>query len=262
MARPAASDVQITVLGLISFQADLLNIAEAVKKETSFRMVCPECTDPTPGVQGYSCVNGHGPYTSGQMQKAQEVDKVLHFVSADEVAAVKEKELPPKVANFELYPTRDVLAATRTSGVVYRLRVEKAIQQVQVVTSLVREGTYTFVAEVNLGGRGNQRLFKLGEWNGHLTFEELARPELVVPFDASTDAAPAELVAKATQLAAGQVESFDPAKFSSKVRERALALADAKRSGQAATSPGTPTVTKVDPVADLMSLLDQALGGN
>lgn len=260
MARPAASDVNITVLGLISFQADLMPIAESPRKEVGFKMVCPECPTPQVTDQRYICPNGHGPFSSGQMGKAQEVDKVLHFVSADEVSAVKETELPAKVANFGLYPAREVLAATRPSGAAYRLRVEKAVQQVQVVTALVREGSYVFVAEVNLGARSGQKLFRLAEWNGHLVMEELARPELVIPVDANTEVAPAELVAKATQLAGGQVESFDPAKFSNRVRERALALAEAKRSGQAVAAPGTPTVTKVDPVADLMSLLDSALG--
>lgn len=260
MARPAASDVTVTVLGLISFQADLLNIAENPRKETGFKMVCPECPAPTVTDQRYLCPSGHGPFSSGQMAKAQEVDKVLHFISTDEVSAVKEKELPAKVANFGLYPAREVAAATHTSGSIYRLRVDKAVQQVQVVLALVREGSYVFVAEVNLGGRTGQKLFRLSEWNGHLVMEELARPELVVPFDVNTETAPAELVAKATQLASTQVESFDPAKFSSKVRERAMALADAKRSGQAVATPTTPTVTKVDPAQDLMDLLSKALG--
>lgn len=260
MAKPIASDVSITVLGLISFSADLVPLTESARKEQSFRMVCPDCEAPTPSQQGYTCSEGHGPYSSGQMRKALEVDRVLSFVTQEEIADVKQTELPAKVANFGLYPSKDVLAATYPTGAVYRLRVEKAVDAVKVVTALVKEGTYRFVAEVNLGARSGQKLFQLAEWCGHLVIEELARPELVSPLSPVETTVDAKLIAKAGELAATQVEDFDPTAFSSKVRARAMALADSKRDGSAPVGVSAPTVTKVDPTADLMDLLTKALG--
>jgi hypothetical protein len=262
MARPAVSDLQVTVLGLISFQADLLPITESPAKAQSFRLVCPECDVPTPSIQGYTCPSGHGPHSSGEMLRAQEVDKELHFVTAEEIAEVKTTDLPPKVANFDLYPTRDVLAATYPTGVTYRVRTDQVIDSIKVIVSMVREGTYSFVGEVNLGARSGQKVFKLSEWQGNLLFEELARPEQVIPVEpADLNVNPA-LVEKANMLAATQVEDFDAAKFTSRTRERALALADSKRGQDSTVAASAPTATKVDSAADLMSLLEQALGGD
>lgn len=257
MARPAASDVSFTVLGLISFQADLMPLTESTAKEISFKLVCPECAEPTKVDQKYLCPNEHGPFVTGDCGRAKEVGKALVKVTDEDIKALKEPTLPAKEMSISVFPAAQVDASTRPSGAAYRLRAEKNLPVVAMVAALVADGEFAFVGEMNLG-RSGQKLYRLATWRGELVAEELARPDEVVEFAATAVAYEPKVLDQAKQLAALQVGDFDPVQFRNLVRERAAALDEALLSGAPTATVATLSPAK-DPVVDLMAALEASI---
>jgi non-homologous end joining protein Ku len=252
--KPTASDVSVSLLGLINFQVDLLPIAQSASSGPSFKMICVTCPKPTPVNQNYSCGKGHGPFKQADLPKALEVGKTLQRVTLEEITALREPQLPPKELSLSAFPTEQVEAATRPGGSTYRVRAERNQALVQMVTDLVASGEATFLGELNLSG--TQKLYRLAVWKDTLVLEELVRPDMVHPFEATPTLYDARLLEQARQLTEIQLDDFDPVQYRNFVRERTVALA--------AKADGAPVVAAVpapvkDPAADLLAALEAAV---
>ena len=256
MAKPYASDVRFT-LGLINFQADLMPLTESIVKDTAFKLICPTCPDPIKPEQQYACPSGHGPFKTGDLDRAREVGKDnLVRVTEDEVKSVKEPTLPPKQMVISVFSAVEVEEATRPNGAAYRLRADNAKETTSLVADLLLDGKYAFVGEANIG-RSGQKLYRLSVWKGDLVLEELARPEEVVAFTPAHVSYDARLLDMARTFCATQAEAFDPAAYKNLVRERAKALDAAKASGQ--PTPVTPATPASTPTDDLLALLEASI---
>lgn len=261
MARPAASDVSFTVLGLISFQADLMPLTESTVKEISFKLVCPDCAEPTKLDQKYLCPAGHGPFSTSDAARAKEVqkDRLVH-VTAEEIKAVKEPTLPAKEMTVSVFPAAQVDDATRPSGLAYRVRAEKNLPVVSMIADLVTGGDFALIGELTLG-RSGQKLYRLSTWKGELVLEELARPDEVIEFAATTVPYDAKLLDQAKQLASLQAGDFDPVQFRDQARERAHALDEAKLAGAPAPKPAAALPAK-EGTTDLLAALEASIAAS
>lgn len=252
--RAAASDVAIG-LGLIRTTVDVVP-ARRSDGEAKFKLICPQCTTPTRGAQTYICIHDETHhYTSDEADRAIEVDKVLKRVTPEEIAAIKDTELPAGEINFLVVPAAEVEAATLPSGALYRLRPKAENDQAYgLFAALVSDPAYAFIGELTM--RSNQKLYRASVWKGQVVLQELVRPSEfheADPIDIHIDPRLAAVSAKLVETLA---ESFDPDAFANRIRERALALAEAKRSGAPAPAKPKPvTPTAVDATDQLLAML-------
>jgi non-homologous end joining protein Ku len=252
--KTAASDVAVSLLGLINFQVDVLPVAQSEASGPKFKTICSTCSDPTPVNQQYVCPKNHGPFKAADLPKALEVGKTLKPVSAEEIEKLRKPKTPPKELTLGVFPTEQVNTRTRPTGAVYRLRAERNQALVQMVTDMVSGGEITFVGELVLPPAG-ERLFRLGVWKGALMLEELARPELVHDFESAPVTYEPKLLEQAKQLAQLQNVEFDPAQYRNSIRDRIADLA--------ATGEGVPvalaTPTQSDLADNLLAALEAAV---
>lgn len=268
MPRPAASDVNFTLFGLVNFTADLLPLTES-KKEAEYRMVCAACMgeDPkgTPSKldQRYLCSHDekHGPFMSGDAARAVELgtgkNKSLVYVTDEEIATVKEPSLPPKQMSLNVVPTAQLEEATRPSGKAYRLVAEKGEQVVRMIADLIAaEPEYAFVGECNVAR--SQSFYRLVTWKGDIIMQEMARPDEVIEFEPTPVQYDPRVLDQAKKLVAATVENFDPIAFRNTVRERARALTDAKSNGLPAPVAAAVAAPASSGMDDLLALLEAA----
>lgn len=261
MARPAMSDVAVSVLGIINFSASLIRVTEPAGKGESFKMICPTCTDPTKPSQKYICPTCAGSFSSGELDKAREVGKALHRVTAEDVASVRTTSLPEKEIKLVPYKASEVLTRTFADGVAYRIDVTKfkdvgamAVDLVAATPDLV------YVGQMN-AGRGTEKLFQLVVWNGALILQEIARPDEVIEFEAPKVEYDARLLEPAKAWATMQVAEFTAEDFASRRKTRLAEL-------DAAVADGAPLPTAAAPAKpaggadDLLALLQAQIDAN
>jgi non-homologous end joining protein Ku len=260
MARPAISDVAVSILGIINFSANLVRVTEPQGKGETFKMICPTCTDPTKPTQKYLCPTCSGQFSSGELDKAREVGKTLHRVSQEDVASVRTTSLPEKEIKLVPYKASEVLTRTFADGVAYRLDVAKfrdvgamAVDLVAATPELV------YVGQMN-AGRGTEKLFQLTTWNGALVLQEIARPDEVIEFEAPQVAYDTRLLEPAKAWAAMQVAEFSAEDFASRRKAR-LAELDATVTGDAPVAPAAPA-KPASGTDDLLAMLQAQIDAN
>jgi enamine deaminase RidA (YjgF/YER057c/UK114 family) len=255
------SDVAISICDLINFTADFIRVVEPKGKGESFRLICPTCTDPTKPSQKYLCDGCKGQFSSGDLDRAREVGKVLHKVTAQEIEATRETLLPEKEIHLHPVSAADFYEHSRADGVAYRLSADKLKDVVAMVTDLVANlKDVVLVGEMN-AGRSAEKLFVLTTWKGALVLQEVARPDEVIPFDAEQVTYSDKLLAQATMFVSGQVGEFDAANFANRRKAR-LAELDAAKSGDTTVPVAAPTAPTVSAADNLLALLEAQIAAS
>jgi non-homologous end joining protein Ku len=255
--RAAASDVAIG-LGLIRTTVDVVP-ARRSDGEAKFKLICPHCTTPTRGAQTYICTHDEDhQFTSDEADRAIEVDKVLKRVTTDEIAAIKETDLPPGEINFTPVPAAEIEAATLPSGALYRLRPKADNDQAYgLFAAIVSDPAWAFIGELTM--RSSQKFYRASVWKGQVVLQELVRPSEFHDADSINITIDPRLAAVSAKLVETLAESFDPEAFANRVRDRALALAEAKRSGAPAPAKPKPVKPTADPTAQLLAMLEGSI---
>jgi non-homologous end joining protein Ku len=261
MARTAMSDVAISICDLINFTADFIRVVEPKGKGESFKLICPTCTDPTKPSQKYLCPDCSGQFSSGELDRAREVGKVLHRVTEQEIEAARETTLPEKEIRLHAVPATDFYRHSRADGVAYRLRAEKLKEVSAMVLDLVTNlKDVVLVGEMN-AGRSTEKLFVLTVWNGALILQEVARPDEVVPFDPEQVQYNGKLLSQAEKFVTMQVGEFSAADFANRRKQR-IAELDAAKTGGTAVSPAVPAATAVSASDNLLAMLEAQIEAN
>lgn len=261
MARTAMSDVAISICDLINFTADFIRVVEPKGKGESFKLICGVCTDPTKPDQKYICPGCSGQFTTGELDRAREVKKVLHRVTEAEIEATRESVLPEKEIHLHPVAAADFYEHSRADGVAYRLSADKLKDVVAMVTDLVTNlKDVVLVGEMN-AGRSAEKLFVLTTWKGALVLQEVARPDEVIDFEAVPVTYGEKLLAQATMFVSGQVGEFDAAAFASRRKARLAELDAAKVDGTPVpvAAPAAPTVSAAD---NLLALLEAQINAS
>lgn len=264
--RAFASGVQFTLFGgTMTMPVDLLP-AKRSDGTVRLKTVCPACEEGVALSQRYICPehDDHGPYESSEAHRAIEVDGLLKKLTDEEIEALKQPTIAEKEATFRVFHAADVERETLPNGSVYRVRPKANAALYHLLVDLVSDRTIAFLAEVTL--KSSQKLYRLVSRDGLLTLVELIRPGEFHHIEVSSadyDAAMLERLSafvKGDDEFEGIVEAFDGAEWENTHRERAAALAEAKRHPDAAAPP--PIVSKAktaaaDPMAGLAAMLEQ-----
>jgi hypothetical protein len=260
MARPVMSDVAVSILGIINFSANLIRVTEPKAKGESFKLICPSCTTPTKPSQKYICPDCAGAFSSGELDKAREVGKALHRVTADDVAAVRTTSLPEKEIRLTPYKASEVLPRTQPDGTSYRLDVVKFKDVGAMAVDLVdATPDVVYIGEMN-AGRGQEKLYQLVTWNGALILQEIARPDEVVEFETAPVTYDARLLEPAKAWASMQVAEFTADDFASRRKAR-IAELDATVTGNAPATPAAPA-KPAGGTDDLLAMLQAQIDAN
>lgn len=254
-ARSVVGDVNLSFFGIINLTVDLFATKDTVKSD--FSLACPDCTEPTKLSQKYVCPTdaAHGPFTTGDAARVKEIDGALYHVSPDEIEALKTPTLPPKDAVVDVFPAAQVERMTRPTGTSYRVG-PKVVGQMPIysmVRDLVADQEYAYVLE--LTARGQQKMYRVESWDGHVVLQELCRPEEVRHADPVTATYDGKVLQTATTLAAAQATDFDPEAFRSAVRTRITAFEAEKKAGGG----GAVVPAKAVPTANTSDALLAAL---
>jgi hypothetical protein len=255
------SDVAVSICDLINFTADFIRVVEPRGKGESFSLICPTCTDPTKPSQKYLCGTCQGQFSTGELDRAREIKKVLHKVTPEEIEAARETLLPEKEIHLHPVSAVDFYQHSRADGVAYRLRADKLGDVVAMITDLVTNlsATVVLVGEMN-AGRSTEKLFTLTTWNGALILQEVARPDEVISFTAEKVDYNDKLLTQATMFVSGQVGEFDAANFANRRKQRIAELDVAKAGGT--TVSATPAAPKANASDSLLALLEAQIASS
>lgn len=256
MPRPTLTDVAVSIHGVINFTANLYRTTEAKSsKGESFKMICPACTDPTKPSQKYICPACSGQFTSGECDKAREVNKTLVRVTADEVATVREVTLPEKQLQLQAYSAKEVFEVIRPDGDAYRLQPEKFKDVAAMAKALVESLPDTvFIGEMNVG-RNSEKVFMLTVWHDTLVLQTMARPDEVLDFEPETVEFDARLLEPARQFVSLQTSAFSKEAFASRRKAR-LAELDAAKAGDDTVVSAPSAPAPVSGADSLLALLE------
>lgn len=264
--RAVASNVSIS-LGMANVLVDIVPAAVSNKdKDSQFKMICPECTEPTSVSQKYVCAHDHGPYFPYEVtRRAQVIDGEMVEVSQDEINEVKgapadDEERAPKTLSLDVVDADDFTAATLPGENIWRFRPNAKTTSMDgyvLIRHLVKAADTAgkvLVGELTI--RETPRVVKLGVWRGQIIAHAVMRPDDIAEADPIPDTEPSE---KLQALGAAVLEQlaveFDPANFRNEIRERAKALAARKAENPGATIlPITPTA-KAAKADDLEAVL-------
>jgi hypothetical protein len=261
MTKPAVSEATLSLLGgLMTLKVAVLP-AKMAEERIDLKLICPDTDDPTRPVQMYvhpDDVGGDKPrmWTTGECDRAREVDGILYRVDADEVKEAKTPLLPTGEMSISVFPAEQVTSVSRPGGALYRLRPTAAPHVYAMLVDLVGQDVdHAFMCELAM--RSSQRFYRLEAWNGALVLTEYVRPGEFNPAEDYTADYPAELLTKAQAAIGAQVEEFDPEQYVSFLRDRAKELDDVKRDpkAKAAQRKAAPK-PKIDDTDALMALLD------
>lgn len=266
--RSVASDVSLTVLGLINMPVDLLPIRRGSAVE--LKMVCPTCDEAHLAEQRYHCSHDdtHGPFVQADMHRGIVVDKELKKLTPEEIEELKEPTIEPGEATFDLFPADEIAAHCIPSGNVFRVRPHKGKKdrptppQYALLVDMVREiGVATKdrpalapIAEFAM--RGVQKMYRLEVRDDNLLMVELARPgELHDGLDLRVDYDDG-LLDLTLEKAQMEVKAFDPDTYANQIRQRAEELRERKADPNA---PAPAPVVKEAPVDNSTTNLAAAL---
>lgn len=251
--RAAASDTTIA-LGLVRTIVDVVP-ARKGDGALSLKLICPSCPTETRPRQEYVCTKDESHrFSSDEADRAIEVDKTLRRVTEDEINEIKESNLPAGEINLLVVPAADVEQATLASGALYRLRPKAENDQAYgLLAAFLSDPQYAFICEMTM--RSAQKFYRCFVWRGVIVLQELVRPSEFHEADPINIPVDPRLQKMGAKLIEGLVEPFDPEKFANKIRERAAALAEAKRSGAPVEAKPKPVTPKVDSTDALLAML-------
>lgn len=257
--RSYADGVSVSAFsGMVNFTAKLYPLKKSeARKAVAMVSICPDCDDPTKVEQFYTCETDHGPYKSGELSKAKEVNGELVRLSADEVADAKGTDLPAKDLRLSIHPRDAVEAQTFAQGTAYIADPNGPADIYPVLRLLAQEPDLALVGLMNL--RGSEKLFRVSAWRDRLVLTELLRPEEINDFEPLSLKEPdTKAVQLASQLVELNKEDFDPDAVKNVFAERLQTIALAKAENPDAPIP--PVSGKVSTKnVDLTSALEQML---
>lgn len=259
-AKPAAKDASLSLLGgLMNIKVDVLP-AKKAEENVEFKLICPDEDEPTRPVQMYvhpDDVDGDQPrmWKVGELDKAREIDGLLHRVTPEEIEAAKETLLPTGQMAVTVVPAGQF--TTVANGAFYRLRPkEQPAVYAALVKRIAADTDLAYVLELTI--RGKQRFYRLISWQDTLCIQEHVRPgELYEPEGYSTDA-DQKLVDMLGEAVRNNVEDFNPDEYVNFLRARAEELDAAKRDPNAPKVEKAPRAPKVDDTAGLLAALESA----
>lgn len=242
-------------LGMFSLMVDAVPVRKTNStKAVQMKSVCPSCTDPTTVTQQYVCENGHGPFTSGQLAKAKEVDGALVAISATEAEAIKGTEREGEF-NLQVCPADELEAATRPSEAAYRLRLgKKGVQadRYALLVDLVSDPATAIYGLCKLNGRSTMTPYRLLKWKGQLVMQSLIRPEDLGEIDEAVPGCDPKFLEMGKALLEASRAPFDPESLKDARVDRIEQVVSGKQ-GVAVLVPAAA------PADDLMSLLEASL---
>jgi non-homologous end joining protein Ku len=219
-----------------------------------FKMVCPDCTEPTQVFQQYVCsTNPSHAHSAGDMDRAKDLgDGVLMRVSQEEIAAAKESDLPDNEFHVTVHPVEEVSGSTWDGNNAWVFLPDAETEDYTLLAFLVQNSGKAFVSMCNI--RNSEGLFRLDVWHGHLIVQKLFWPEDCNEFTNTTIDCPEAIASKALGFVERLVQPFDPDAYKSGVKERLVALEEAVASGSPV--PTRPTVEKKDGWGTLLNALE------
>lgn len=194
-------------------------IATGAREYKEFTTCCPDCEEPNRPSQGYTCDQGHGPYSISQLHRAKDVgDGTLVRVSQEEYEAARRSSLPLNRFVASVHPKDQFEAITWDAENAYVLQPDTMNDEFALMVKLVRDTDKVFVAVVNL--RHSEGLFRLAVWGNNLVVQKV-----LWPAEVNTLATPGlEVDVSAFNAAAGMLErisaDFDPDTYQSSVKAR------------------------------------------
>ena len=261
--RAYATDLHITVLGTMDLNVDAVPARRSAPK-VALTTIHPHKDDPTKLPQVYWDEESGEHFVLGEMDRAREVDGVLYRVTEEEIEALKTPILPPGETSVIPYNATDVEEVTRPDSSVYWLKPRKGKNK-KVIDAQAR--TYAVMVEVlqdtdkawvmEMSMRNEQKMFRLGSWQGRLFLQELVRPGEFNEIEATEYNYSDVLFDMVKQAADAQTGEFNPDEFTNFYRDRAAALDEAKRNGtdvEVAVSESS-VVDDTDDEAGLMAML-------
>ena len=237
------SDVTVGFLsGLVNVQVDLVPLKKS-DQQVKTKMICDECDEPVGLKERYVCPNDadHGPWTRGSAARAVEIDKELKPVTDEQLAELREPELPKGEVQFQVFPADQVDPVTIIGGAAYRIRPRGTPAVLAALVDLVADESRAFLGEITI--RSQQKMVRCIVRDGNLVLVELVRPgEFNEPEEYPTEY-PAELLEALEGNVDKMTSDFDPEAFHSYHRERAATLEAQLR------DPNAPKPEKKTPVA-------------
>lgn len=266
--RAFASGVSMTLFGTMTLTVDLLP-ARRSDNAADPKLVCPACEEGVKLQQQYACPEHpeHGPFVSSEAHRAIEIDGMLRKVTDEELAALKQPTTPDKEAEFRVFRAADVERETLPGGSVYRARPKANAKVYHMLVDLVSDRSLAFIAELTL--RGSQKLYRLVARDGLLTFVELIRPGEFHHIEVAGAEYDADVLTELSKFVkggdgyAGVVEDFDGTVWRNTHRDRAAALAEAKRDPNSPTPEAVAVVVKKpeeDALVGIAAMLASAKG--
>ena len=271
-----ASGLNLDVMGVISLTVDAVP-ARRPNSRISFKTIDPNIDEPTQIPQVYWNEDTGMHYMQGEMDKAREVDGVLHRVTPDEIDALKEAVLPTGEATIAPFAADEIDAVTRPGGSAYWLRpstpttgrgkskTKKAVPASQLrnyallVDALAADPTKAWVMEMTL--RGEQKMWRLVSWQDRLLLSEVIRPGEFSTIPAVETTYDGRLLDGVLAAAEANMQPFKPDEYVNFYRDRAAAMDEAKRTG-APVPAAAPLKVVVDDTGDdngLLALLEASV---
>lgn len=259
--RKYLSDVTIA-FGLVTITGDLYPIASR-DREDSFKNACPTCADSGTAArmsQGYTCPDGHGPFTTGECAKAKQVGDTLVLVSKEEIEAVRTEGETPARLQLSVHPASQVDRRAWPTGNSYWLMPGKGSEQsygllADLAAERHEDDGLAFIGTMVM--RKQEKLFRLTRAEFGIVIEEIYRPEQVHDFEMPESTYNGALIDIAIKLVDESKIDFDPATYKSKVGDRISELLAAK--GDGTPFEAAPSGPKADPADALMSALQASL---
>lgn len=243
--------------------AEVRTAVDVALSDSSIKSV-PKLREAVTAAVDKGVLAAHGPFTVAEAARAKEISKVLYRVTAEEIAEVKDTDLPEKQAEVEVYPSEQIERATMPSGSIYRLRPKGGLPVYAMLLDLLADTSKAFITELNL--RGSQKLYRVSvetdaDGNRQMVLHELIRPGDLAPFDTlNLPEYDGRLLDRAAQLVDTQLGDFDASKFENAVKARAVALAEAKRDPNLEPAPKAKKAKPEDTGGDeLLALLEAAV---
>lgn len=266
-------DLNIT-FGVMEATGDLFTpLVPNANKAEKFRMACPTCAlkdEAVPVAQRYICTEHehdgevYEPYECG---KFKEVDDEYVLVDAEAVQAAKEaSDLPDKKLILTAHDAKEVAPYLVNTGNTYIFQPGGESNFYGVLLriigddGLVQTDTGPKVLMGEMLVRKEEKIFKLGKWNGQVVIQEVARPEDIDSFAERSDTVPDKLVVLTKTLIDTGAEDFKPDEYRKSVRDR---YADVIAEAQG----GAPVAKKAkaapaDTADDLIAKLEAAIQAN
>lgn len=151
-------------------------------------------------------------------------------LTADEVAATKNSDMPAGVLELSLCPASEVDSATWPYGTAYWVEPDRADTFYLALCRKLAEGDLAAVGTINL--RDTEKFVRLMPHNGGFVMQEVLRPGDTWKFEAVEGEIPAKLIGQMNALFEMATEPFDADAFQNDRVSALQALIAAKATGE------------------------------